>query len=727
MKIENIIERMLDHEFFDQDYQNAIAQHLKPTVLIPELKPLLKTTVSFDADSKFELPTKLPLPPSVSKHPICAYLYSVDQHEDPIIQRWAVHNLHAACILKAIPNPTEKDHQTTIIRVFNRFRLANEAYAASQQGKQLNRYQQEYLWLWEQLPSHEITLADFVKSLRELENDSKLNRFQYLLLLDIRRFYDYVLALKPKKHYSAPPKHIDEPIYLDEHNAILHCPYDMPQKQHPALFYEELQDEQPNQQYSINTAQVSPLTSQSSFLQHRVSKLTQQHIIRQQHNFSCSKHYPDFNSLSLLVQHCHQLYLNHPEKNKAYLFILLSFLSGVPIEQWLYLQSRQRYALNKRQKVIFENDQYFLRSKFTLFEDSAFEYKDQLLNQVTHFDLPLVKELVEGLRQPPTVKQEQVAHALKKCREELFIPSLSTKKISVLLHHCIYHYTQNEQLADILTGIDANRSVSISYCSYPIYRLQQSYQGTVQQLSNDLAKEIHVIDDDRERFGSCKAPKPATVTAIFAYLQHQIIQAKHHGQMLEMFNHYNVWLWHILLLFSAARPVSEFPGFLKNFDLKQQWLWISDKEIHSRTDDGRLIPLCDFVVKEIRLFITYLNEFKQLHPEHQPYIQEILSSKRPLLSVYQHGQWQALSPHLVNSFTRIMQLDHANWLRHTARAYLTEKADENFILALFGHEQNQQEMGQKFSSLSLQQYKELANCLNNMQHAYQIDGMYEHA
>ena len=727
MKIENIIERMLDHEFFDQDYQNAIAQHLKPTVLIPELKPLLKTTVSFDADSKFELPTKLPLPPSVSKHPICAYLYSVDQHEYPIIQRWAVHNLHAACILKAIPNPTEKDHQTTIIRVFNRFRLANEAYAASQQGKQLNRYQQEYLWLWEQLPSHEITLADFVKSLRELENDSKLNRFQYLLLLDIRRFYDYVLALKPKKHYSAPPKHIDEPIYLDEHNAILHCPYDMPQKQHPALFYEELQDEQPNQQYSINTAQVSPLTSQSSFLQHRVSKLTQQHIIRQQHNFSCSKHYPDFNSLSLLVQHCHQLYLNHQKKNKAYLFILLSFLSGVPIEQWLYLQSKQRYALNKRQKVIFENDQYFLRSKFTLFEDSAFEYKDQLLNQVTHFDLPLVKELVEGLRQQPILKQEQVAHALKKCREELFIPSLSTKKISVLLHHCIYHYTQNEQLADILTGIDANRSVSISYCSYPIYRLQQSYQGTVHQLSKDLAKEIYVIDDEQQRFGSCKAPKPAIVTAIFAYLQHQIIQAEHQGKMLDMFNHYNVWLWHILLLFSAARPVSDFPGFLKNFDLKQQWLWLSDKEIHSRTNDGRLIPLCDFVVKQIRLFITYLNEFQQLYPEHQPYIQEILSSKKPLLSVYQHGQWQALSPHLVNSFTRIMQLDHANWLRHTARAYLTEKADENFILALFGHEQNQQEMRQKFSSLSLQQYKELANCLNNMQHAYQIDGMYEHA
>lgn len=81
MKIENIIERMLDHEFFDQRYQNTIAQHLKPTVSICELKPLLKTTVSFDADSKFELPTKLPLPPSVSKHPIDPLLMVFNQED----------------------------------------------------------------------------------------------------------------------------------------------------------------------------------------------------------------------------------------------------------------------------------------------------------------------------------------------------------------------------------------------------------------------------------------------------------------------------------------------------------------------------------------------------------------------------------------------------------------------------------------------------------------------
>ena len=309
MQTKPLIQRLLEQEFIQDHYAEVLEQYLNRTVDIPELKQLLKL------DNKIEQNHRslfLHAPPSVSAHPICAYIYSVQQHsQHSVIQRWAVHNLHAACILKSIPNSGKKDHQTTIIKVLDRFRLANEAYAASQQKTQLSKYQQEYLWLWQQLPCDEKPLADLVKDLRLLEANPQLNRFQHLLLLDIRRFYDYVLALKPKKNYSAPPKHIDEPHYLDEHGAILCCPQDIPQKEHPALFYEQLQDEQPKQQYSLNTTQVSPLATQSSFLQHKISQLTQQHIIRQQHDFTCSKHYPDFNSLSLLVKHCHERYLNN--------------------------------------------------------------------------------------------------------------------------------------------------------------------------------------------------------------------------------------------------------------------------------------------------------------------------------------------------------------------------------------------------------------------------------
>ncbi len=69
-------------------------------------------------------------------------------------------------------------------------------------------------------------------------------------------------------------------------------------------------------------------------------------------------------------------------------------------------------------------------------------------------------------------------------------------------------------------------------------------------------------------------------------------------------------MWHILLLFTAARPVAEFPGFLKNFNLKRQILMVSDKEVGGRKGFGRLIPLCPFLVEEIKKFLNFLEYFR---------------------------------------------------------------------------------------------------------------------
>src|SRR5690606_23133460 len=110
-----------------------------------------------------------------------------------------------------------------------------------------------------------------------------------------------------------------------------------------------------------------------------------------------------------------------------------------------------------------------------LFDPVHFPHKDALQNQVTHFDLPLAHDLIYGLKAKPILEQSDIRHALQQCREALYIPSLTSKKLSTLLHANIYHMTGNMQLADILTGVDANRSCSISYCSFPVYRLQTEY------------------------------------------------------------------------------------------------------------------------------------------------------------------------------------------------------------------------------------------------------------
>src|SRR5690606_21751283 len=607
--------------------------------------------------------------------------------------------------------------------------LASQALHKAEQNGKLFKYDKLYLWVWEQLPQTSTSLEAFFQQLCELEQSSTLDTFQFNLIQDIRRAYSYVLNLAPKKsgHHNSSQRRLEQ-YALNESDGLFVIQELPTSEQIRSLQYEQLTDHQQVQTFQIDTAEVSPLCKSSRPVQQQTVRLMQQHIVRLQHRFSSSNHYPDLDSIRLLITHCWQKYSTAQSKDKAYLIILLSFLTGNATEEWLKLQHGKISRLNQRQRLIQINGHYVLRSKFTLFDPVHFAHKQALQNQITHFDLPLANVLIDGLKTKPILEQEQIRQALQQCREELHIPSLTSKKLTTLLHATIYHMTGNAQLADILTGIDANRSSSISYCSYPVYRLQREYLNTVQCLSADLAKMMH-IEDQTLYMGSLKAPAPPTVRSIFAYLYTQVIQANKQFDLVAYYNHYNIWLWHILLLFTGARPVKEFPGLLKDFDLDQGWLWVSDKEIHGRHEDGRLLPLCSFLQQQLKYYLNDLNNHRAglaleiddaaLH------IGDILESRKPLLGVFIEQQWQALSPALVAQFTEGMQLEQANWLRHTTRAFLTDRVDETLILALFGHEKHQQEIGNEYSSLALNSYKTLEKSLDEMQAFFQIDGMNE--
>src|SRR5690606_19723703 len=132
---------------------------------------------------------------------------------------------------------------------------------------------------------------------------------------------------------------------------------------------------------------------------------------------------------------------------------------------------------------------------------------------------------------------------------------------------------------------------------------------------------------------------------------------------------------------------------------------------------------------ELKCYLKYLRKNAASLATHiensSQYIDDIFESKRPLLDVFIDHHWQPLRSAIVIQFTEGMQLEHANWLRHTTRAFLTDKAEESLILALFGHEKNQQEIGNRYSSLPINVYRTLANTLNEMKDFFQIDGMCE--
>lgn len=665
---------------------------------------------------------------AVNETPVIWYVNSIAQlagsQENALI--WNILVLKAAIYLIALPEikpelfkENHTEHFNTVKRLFQRFRAANRVLNPDK------KYQntREYMLLWERhLETPTLSLTEFVQYLNnvELSNDFEIN-----LVNTLRITFTYVLKNKAKIAKASIDTKLQHE-FLDEDELIVESSEIKKGQKSKALNIEKQLDDQDTRQIHVDPTTFTPLAAHSESSQSYVLPLIAKHIQRKEHLLPYSNLFPNKTSVSALLNQLYNDYTQN-KKRKISLILMLSFLTGNRIKEWLHLQSKRVKNLNSRQKILQRNGQYFLRTKFSIFENKDFSYKDGLLNQTVHLDIPIPNSFIESLRSGDSVNEEDLMQHLRQLRAKFYIPKLSLLRISSLLHQTILQRTGNKQLADLLTGIDANKSSSISYCHQNIQTLQIEYVSTLKSLCESLSNNYQNINYATEKnFGSLKVPVPEVVKEIFKILKFGIFAQKQ-DDWIAIFNHYNIWMWHFLLLFTAARPVAEFPGFLKSFNLKRQIFMVSDKEVGGRQGYGRLIPLGHFVVDELHKFIKFLSYFQTYctpdHSEIANHIQQIIESKLPLLNIIQNGHPQPLNSSNVRAFHPEFGLEHANWHRHTARAFLSNKINEPEILALFGHEPMQQEAAHPYSSLSVSQYVNIAHTLEQMKDYFDINGI----
>ena len=736
------LQKTLEKLFGDEQFERT--QHINFVVKILSSQQTDNFLVGlnldyFDIDVDFD--SQLPTPPviaftkkvKISDLPITSYINSIAQFSElqTHAKNWNILVLKAAIYLIALPElkpelfkQAHTEHFNTVKRLFQRFRTANKNLDTEKKYQNTEEYQR--LWsTYLQDPTQ--SLEQFIQHLITLDTD-ELPEFDRNLLNDIRITFNYILKNKAKIARASIDTQLQHQ-FLDEEQFIEESIEIKKGAKSKALNIETLIDEPINRQIVVNPTDVTPLAAHSETSQSYVLPLVAKHIQRKEHLLTSSSFFPNPSSVNHLLKRLHVDYSEH--QNKSALILILAFLTGNSVNEWLYIESKRAKKLNNRQELLHKNDQFFLRSKFNIFENRNFKYSDSLLNQTIYLDIPIPNLFIEDLRKMDSVSIDDIQQYLRKLRQELLIPKLSVVKVSSLLHHTVLEKTGNKQLADLVTGIDANQSSSISYCHQNIPRLHAQYLDILKSLCTDIVRKYESgvttsPSDSTLYFGSRKAPKPQVITEIFAVLKFNIF-SQAEDDLISIFNHYNIWLWHILLLFTAARPVAEFPGFLKNFNLKRQILMVSDKEAGGRNGFGRLIPLCSFLVEEIKKFLKFLEYFSTLIMMSQPalsdVIQQIKMSKLPLLGIIQNNDWIPLSPSSVKKFHPELGLDHANWHRHTARAFLTHKVSEPEILALFGHELMQQEAAHPFSSLSLSQFSKIADVLEQMKTYFKITGV----
>ena len=738
------IKRTIEKLFGDEQFERA--QHIN---FVIELLSSQQTDNCLDGlnldcfDIDVEFQSNLPKPSVISFNkkvkisdlPITSYVNSISQlsESQTHAKNWNILVLKAAIYLIALPElkpdlfkQAHAEHFNTVKRLFQRFRTANKNLDTEKKYHNT----EEYKRLWNvYLKDLTLSLEQFIQHLITLDTD-ELPEFDRNLLNDIRITFNYILKNKAKIARASIDTQLQHQ-FLDEEQFIEESIEIKKGAESKALNIETLIDEPINRQIVVNPTDVTPLAAHSETSQNYVLPLVAKHIQRKEHLLTSSSFFPNPSSVNHLLKRLHVDYSEH--QNKSALILMLAFLTGNSVNEWLYIQSKRAKNLNNRQKLIYKNDQFFLNSHFNVFENRNFEYSTSLLNQTIYLDIPIPNLFIEDLRKMDSVSFDDIQQYLRKLRQELLIPKLSVIKVSSLLHHTVLAKTGNKQLADLITGIDANQSSSISYCHQNIPRLHAQYVDILKSLCADIASTYESCvpspPDSIIHFGSRKAPKPQIITEIFAVLKFNIF-SQAEDDLISIFNHYNIWLWHILLLFTAARPVAEFPGFLKNFNLKRQILMVSDKEAGGRNGFGRLIPLCSFLVEEIKKFLKFLEYFStqimMSHPALSDAIQQIEASKLPFLGIIQNDEWKPLSHSTVKNFHPELGLAHENWHRHTARAFLTHKFSEPEILALFGHELMQQEAAHPFSSLSLSQFSKIADVLEQMKTYFKITGVEAH-
>ena len=738
------IKRTIEKLFGDEQFERA--QHIN---FVIELLSSQQTDNSLDGlnlncfDIDVEFQSNLPKPSVISFNkkvkisdlPITSYINSISQlsESQTHAKNWNILVLKAAIYLIALPElkpdlfkQAHAEHVNTVKRLFQRFRTANKNLDTEKKYHNT----EEYKRLWNvYLKDLTLSLEQFIQHLITLDTD-ELPEFDRNLLNDIRITFNYVLKNKAKIARASTDTQLQHQ-FLDEEQFIEESIEIKKGATSKALSIEMLIDKPLHRQIVVNPTHVTPLAAHSETSQNYVLPLVAKHIQRKEHLLTSSSFFPNPSSVNHLLKRLHVDYSEH--QNKSALILMLAFLTGNSVNEWLYIQSKRAKSLNNRQKLIHKNDQFFLSSKFNVFENRDFEYSTSLLNQTIYLDIPVPNLFIEDLRKMDSVSFDDIQQYLRKLRQELLIPKLSVVKVSSLLHHTVLAKTGNKQLADLITGIDANQSSSISYCHQNIPRLHAQYVDILKSLCADIASTYESCvpspPDSIIHFGSRKAPKPQIITEIFAVLKFNIF-SQAEDDLIAIYNHYNIWMWHILLLFTAARPVAEFPGFLKSFNLKRQILMVSDKETGGRNGFGRLIPLCSFLVEEIKKFLKFLEYFSiqimMSHPALSDAIQQIEASKLPLLGIIQDDEWKPLSHSTVKNFHPELGLAHENWHRHTARAFLTHKFSEPEILALFGHELMQQEAAHPFSSLSLSQFSKIADVLEQMKTYFKITGVEDH-
>lgn len=640
---------------------------------------------------------------SISDYPLVHYLVAVINTPSAYqvnALKWAIFNTQCIELLDS------KEHTSTVANLCMRFRLAST--------------KREYHWLYSFLPALPMEWENLLEFLNEneIENKNLLERSTPKLttkqigqLANIRVIYTYAHTQsdRQKRHRQNNPSVQQEPPQTDVRKT---SKITLDDEQTYQTYFERGIAKQPSEEHTIekvedhnfefNSLEQCSITAQINNLKNK--------ILHQNKNELMSKANPHVFDLPT-AQYIMQILLEQAENSPIHALLLFSVLSFTHYEELLVF--RTRFLLSSKSKEIrFNHENCFFRQSIdsSKFKDTFL--KEYMLNIGKSFTIPLPKVYLTQILQLKKWDKADIASEvqeyLRRISNELTFP-LTAQNLPRLISDITLNELGYELESKLLAGENVNNYTPCHYFSIKITDILDVYIQTLAlvcpQLDNKYIEEFK----SPITFGSQQVPDIPFVQSFFYQLDHQV---RNNPNPFQTLNHYSIWLWHICMLTTSARPSESFPPNLDYIDLDNQLMAVADKEQRYSGTIGRYLPFNNFLRDEIQHYLKYLKHFLHLtkaylSQEQVQAIQEVFDGERLLLLFYDSkGYVRNLELSDIQKYCTEIALQR-NWTRHFAHYFFAQYCNEDLIKGIFGHDEAMQELFDRYSGFETTDYDQI--------------------
>lgn len=222
------------------------------------------------------------------------------------------------------------------------------------------------------------------------------------------------------------------------------------------------------------------------------------------------------------------------------------------------------------------------------------------------------------------------------------------------------------------------------------------------------------IPDDL-RFGSPRVLTHDSVIALFEYLRSKLRSAlQSRYDYAEIHNCYTDYVINLLQLATLHRPHANIFRTLEFFDFNANTVEILDKDLGS----NRLIPLCDYALRELKQYLKYLRSLERLVRFDSPSVAESLGKTlKGKENLFREWRGDILLDDF-QSLTNVYQRDKtysSNWHRHFMMTSLFDSGIDRYAVNTYsGHQLKFEHIYERSKNTKFEQLREVSKVIEGI-------------